>query len=227
MKFNTIKSERLSDQVIREITGLIEKGELKPGEKLPTETEFAAKLGVSRGVLREALNTLQAQGYIRRKPREGTYVRDLEHKNLDRPIMSIFKESSFRDLIEMRESLEQKVVELVIERATDEELERLEEKFHSKEVNSSSDQDFHLNLAELSRNVLLINFIALYYGMIQELAENNFRLPKRKQEVDCEHKDIIKAVMERDVKAAKKAVLNHLTNMKKLIDSEEINQNIR
>lgn len=227
MKFNTIKNERLSDRVVREITNLIEAGKLKPGEKLPPETLFVEKLGVSRGVLREALNTLQVQGYIRRKPREGTFIRDLgDPKTFDKPIIAMFKKASYRDLIEMRTSLEQKVAELAIERATDEEILNLEKKLNDAEVSKSSDQDFHLNLAELSKNVLLINFIALYYDMIREIAENNYKLPKRRGEVIEEHTIIIKAIKDRDKEGAKNAIMTHMNNMRKIIDAEEIEQNI-
>lgn len=227
MKFNTIKNDRLSDQVVREIIRLIDEGELKPGEKLPTETLFAENLGVSRGVLREALNILQVQGYIRRKPRDGTYIRDLgDQKTFEKPIISMFKKASYRDLIEMRTSLEQKVVELVIERATDEEIMNLKMKVNDEEISKSSDQDFHLNLAELSKNILLINFIGLYYDMVREIAENNYKSPKRREEVVKEHNGILSAVERRDVEEAKKAILSHMTNMKKIIDNEDIKQNI-
>lgn len=227
MEFNKIRNNRLSDQVIREIIRLIDAGELKPGEKLPTETLFAENLGVSRGVLREALNILQVQGYIRRKPRDGTYIRDLgDQKTLDKPIISMFKKASYRDLIEMRTSLEQKVVELVIERATDDEINKIKMTLDVQEINKASDQDFHLNLAELSKNILLINFIGLYYDMIREIAENNYKSPDRRGEVVKEHKRIINAVEKRDVEEAKNAILSHMTHMKKIIDEENMTQNI-
>lgn len=227
MKFNQIRNERLSDQVVREIINSIESGDLKPGEKLPTETIFAENLGVSRGVLREALNILQAQGYIRRKPREGTYIRDIgDQKNFDKPIITMFKKASYRDLIELRTSLEQKVVELVIERATDEEIETLAGKLKNGKLSRSMDEDFHLNLAELSRNVLMLNFIALYYDMIQEIAENNYKLPQRRKEVEHEHLEIMKAIQNRDKEAAKEAVLSHMGNMRQTMDKEDIKQNI-
>ncbi|MGF7059107.1 FadR/GntR family transcriptional regulator [Brassicibacter mesophilus] len=232
MKFKTLKAERLSDKVVHEIISMIEAGKLKPGDKLPTETDFAEQLGVSRGILREALTILQVQGYISRKPKDGTYIRELPEKNaIDEPIITMFKKASYRDLIEMRESLEQKVVELAIERARDEEILEIERMLSNislaDEKIGLADQNFHLRLAELSRNILLINFISLYYDLIHEIAENNFKSVKRQEEVIKEHIEIIQAIKERNVTRAKHSVVYHLRMVKKFIDTNEIDQHIQ
>lgn len=232
MKFKKLKSERLSDKVINEIITMIEVGKLKPGDKLPTEIVFAEQLGVSRGILREALTILQVQGYISRKPKDGTYIRKLPEKSaVDEPIITMFKKASYKDLLEMRESLEQKVVELAIKRAKDDEILEIEKMLNkvnlSEEKSTLLDQDFHSNLAELSKNVLLINFINLYYDLIHEIAESSFKKIKRQEEVLQEHKDIIYAIKERDIKKAKDAVVYHLKKVENYIDNIEIEQYIQ
>jgi len=67
-------NEPLSFLVRDKIIELIEKKELLPNVKLPTEEEFAGKLGVSRGVLREAYRLLEEDGFIIRRPGVGTFV---------------------------------------------------------------------------------------------------------------------------------------------------------
>lgn len=232
MKFRTLKAERLSDRVVHEIIHMIETGILKPGDKLPTETVFAEELGVSRGILREALTILQSQGYISRKPKDGTYIRSLPEKNaVNESIIAMFKKATYRDLLEMRESLEQKAVELAIERAEDEEILEIEQMLSktglTEERSSLLDQDFHLRLAELSKNVLLINFINLYYDLIHEIAESSFKSVKRREEVIDEHVRIIRAIRERDVEKAKAAIVHHLDRVEKLIDTLVIDQHIQ
>ena len=54
--FESIRSKRNFELVIRQVREMLEAGRLKPGEKLPAEPELAAKFGVSRTALREALN---------------------------------------------------------------------------------------------------------------------------------------------------------------------------
>ena len=70
-----IKRKKLADSVIEEIIRRIESGELKEGDKLPNQNEFAAQLGVSRPSLREALHTLTLIGAIEQRPGFGTVIR--------------------------------------------------------------------------------------------------------------------------------------------------------
>lgn len=65
--FKEIKKERASDIIVREIWQLIMSGKLQPGEKLPPERELVKSFNVSKVTLREALQTLEAYGYIERK----------------------------------------------------------------------------------------------------------------------------------------------------------------
>lgn len=231
MQFKSMKSENLSGRVAQEITHMIETGQLKPGDKLPTETVFAEQLGVSRGILREALTILQYRGYISRKPKDGTYIRELADYNfINESILGSLKRASYRDLLEMRESLEQKIVELAIKRAKDDEIDDIEKYIESAEssvsINSMLDYNFHLKLAELSKNILLINFINLYYDLIHELGESSFKNEERRRQVLDEHKKIIKAIKKRDIEEAKQAIVYHLGMVERSIDTVKINKTI-
>ena len=62
--FNKISPRKISDEIIEQFKGLLNSGELKPGDELPSERELAESRGVSRSPLREALNALQAIGLI-------------------------------------------------------------------------------------------------------------------------------------------------------------------
>ena len=68
------KQGRLSDKAEQALLQQIHSGELPVGAKLPSEPILAKEMGLSRGILREALNSLQAKGYISRTPRGGSYV---------------------------------------------------------------------------------------------------------------------------------------------------------
>ena len=69
-----IKSESLVQTVINRITDAIISGELKPGDKLPTEVELMATLQVSRNTVREAIRTLIAYGVVEIRRPEGTFL---------------------------------------------------------------------------------------------------------------------------------------------------------
>ena len=58
------RGRTLAEEVVGNLTDSIQQGQLKPGDKLPTESEIMATLGVSRTVVREALSRLQASGLV-------------------------------------------------------------------------------------------------------------------------------------------------------------------
>ncbi|MBU4606249.1 MAG: GntR family transcriptional regulator, partial [Proteobacteria bacterium] len=70
----SINKKKLADRVIEEIKRMITGGELSAGDKLPNQNEFAAQLGVSRTVLREALHTLTILGVVEQRPKIGTVI---------------------------------------------------------------------------------------------------------------------------------------------------------
>jgi GntR family transcriptional regulator len=69
-----IKTSRLSDQAEEYLHGLIEQGAFQPGDQLPSEADLAARLGISRPTLREALSNLEQGGIVVRKHGVGTFV---------------------------------------------------------------------------------------------------------------------------------------------------------
>ena len=70
LSFQPIQDQRLSDRIAEQFTSAMHNGELTVGTRLPPEAQLAEQLGVSRGILREALTILEARGYISRTPDE-------------------------------------------------------------------------------------------------------------------------------------------------------------
>jgi GntR family transcriptional repressor for pyruvate dehydrogenase complex len=130
-----VRNERLSDKVVNQILALIHAGELKPGQKLPSELVFSEQFAVSRGVIREAMIQLQALGYIRRKTKNGTFIEKDIIERLSKPVSDALKEATFQDLLDFRDSLESKMVEIVIDRASDERLPRYDRPSLSRNPN--------------------------------------------------------------------------------------------
>ena len=76
-----IKNESLVQRIINKITDSIIAGELKPGDKLPTEMELIAAFQVSRNTVREAIRTLIAYGVVEIRRPEGTFVLQQDDKS--------------------------------------------------------------------------------------------------------------------------------------------------
>ena len=215
LKFRTLKNENLSEKVANEILQMILDGILKTGEKLPSEPELAHQFGVSRGALRESLTILGAKGVITRTPGHGTFIRDLpEASEQDSDaVLKLFKNASYSDILEIRVPLEKLCVELVISRASDQEIERLEiemQGLKKKDLSAVANFNFHLRLAELSKNHILVNFISSYSGLINELAHDVYAIDERYKNSLDEHFKILKTIKNRDIEAATRAMEDHL-----------------
>lgn len=223
MNMRRVTNDRLSDKIVTQILSMVQEGTLKPGDKLPNESILSEQLGVSRGILREALTQLQAQGYIRRKPKDGTYIQeDIQNKLMNESVNDLLRRATYSDLLDFREALEMKMVERVIERASDEEVEELIEGLGiaiNEESQHSMDLYFHYKLAQLSKNIFYMNFIDSYYDLISEIAYNSNRDQERRNQIAEEHMAIAKAIEKKDKVAAREAVQHHMKMVDKKIEA--------
>lgn len=216
-----IRDERLSEKAIHQLLMLIRSGQIPVGGKLPAENLLSEQLGISRGILREALTVLEVRGFVRRAPREGTTIIRTQEDNLGEGLAIELKKAAWMDLLDFRETMECKVVELVIQRASDEELEALSSLLeHTDMEESSKDYYFHYRLALLSGNSLFVSFIDTYYGLIKEIRDMSFQVHRRREQIKKEHQRIVLALEKRDKFAARRAVKAHLKAVNKLINEE-------
>lgn len=208
---NKCRSEQVAERIIK----MIESGQLREGDKLPNEPELARQLGISRGILREGMAQLKAQGIISRKPKDGTYILPLKTSQgeFTRSTLRLIKTSSFRNIMEMRDAIEQKAAVLAVERATDEELEELREIALRCEQHSGEDDldyYFHYRLVELSGNSIFMGIVDTYFEEIRQIRDANIQAPGHRQKVRDEHLAIVDAISRRDRDMAKAAVENHM-----------------
>ncbi|GGL16112.1 FadR/GntR family transcriptional regulator [Nocardia jinanensis] len=131
LKFEPAKTRRAFDDIIDQVRDRLQSGELRPGEKLPSEREFAEQLGVSRNTVREALRMLEISGLVTLKKGHtgGAFVADSTSGAVARGILDglTLTQYSLSDLTEARIGVESLIVEKVCERATDAEIDALEE----------------------------------------------------------------------------------------------------
>jgi GntR family transcriptional regulator, transcriptional repressor for pyruvate dehydrogenase complex len=222
MDITPVRNERLSDKIVNQIINMMREGSLKAGDKLPNESLLSEQFGVSRGILREALTQLQSQGYIRRKPKDGTYIQDnVQGMLMNESVNDLLKKATYSDLLDFRETLELKMVERIIERASDEEIEELFDGLGvavNEEVQHNMDHYFHYKLAQAARNIFFMNFIDTYYDLISEIANKSNRNQVRRDQIAEEHLAIAKAIASRDKHAAKQAVLHHMRMVDKSVE---------
>lgn len=205
---------RLSDKVEQKLLRRIHSGDLPVGAKLPSEPELAVQMGISRGILREALSSLQSKGYISRTQRSGSYIAQTMDDNIGQTITANVRTADIKDLIEFREAIESKTVQLAIDRATDEEIASLHKLIENtdEQMTDNIDYYFHYRIAELSGNPLFVVFLDMYYDSIHRYAEGSYKDAARRRVMQREHMRILNAIEKHDKRAAVAAIKGHLRN---------------
>ena len=127
--FAELPKGSISEIIVMRITDALISGELKPGDKIPTEVEFSEKLGVSRNAVREALKVLVAFGVLEIRRSEGTFVVEEYNNKLLDPLLYglILSEHSMEELLEVKIAVANSVLYLAILNASDEEIHKLRE----------------------------------------------------------------------------------------------------
>lgn len=127
--FAELPKGSISEIIMKRITDALISGELKPGDKIPTEVEFSENLGVSRNAVREALKVLVAFGVLEIRRSEGTFVVEEYNDKLLNPLLYglILSEHSMEELLEVKIAIANSVLYLAILNTTDEEVRQLRE----------------------------------------------------------------------------------------------------
>ena len=161
--------------VVDKIKELLILKKLKPGDIIPSETVLTESLKVSRGSIREAMKILSAYGIVEVKHGHGTFVSTMGNPKLFDPLLFsiLISGYDYKELIEVRDTLERGIVRHVISWATDEELQKLNEimlqfeqasREYPDDIERSNRFDimYHQYMAELTNNKLynnIYNFI--------------------------------------------------------------------
>ncbi len=204
----------LQDEIIARVRRMIEDGTLLPGSRVP-ERQLCAQLGVSRTPLREAFQTLCAQGLIELKPRQGAIVKRL-------------KSDEINQMFEVLEVLEGLAAELACGLMSDETLARLEA-LHVKMMAAYErqnrhrffeiNQEIHEQIVQASGNPVLARVCEGLGGQIRrirympQITEAQWRVATE------EHGAIMKSLRLRDGKAAGKLLRAHLRTKRERVKS--------
>jgi len=192
-------------RVSKEMEEAILSGQFKPRERL-IEMDLIPKFGVSRTVIREALKKLEAKGLIRSTPYRGAMVADLTVEEVE-------------EIYFVRAELERIAARLVLKHITEKEIQEL--KRLSKEVERNlrkkthqmieKDSEFHRALFKISRNRYLSEMIDFLRTKAHIVRFNAWSLPHRIEQSIIEHREMMKAVEDRNLNQLEKLIVKHLT----------------
>lgn len=124
MGFNSDKT--VTANAVDALRNYILKHDLKPGDSLPTESEFAELFSVSRGIIREALQYFRTLGIIESRPRKGMTIKNFLPENPFGPYLPFCRHNEDRAAIcEMRAIIDLGIIHLLIKKVTPNELQQL------------------------------------------------------------------------------------------------------
>ncbi len=198
-----------SEQIAERIWLSIAERRLRPGTRLK-ETELAEVFGISRARVRQVLAMLEREGLVSSEANKGAFVAE---PSVDEA----------RDIFHIRRSVEQRVIERLIDRLDDDKLATMSEHVAQERVaNSENDQraiiklsgGFHLMLAEMAEADFLCGLMRDLIGR-SSLITAAFRDSDKYNCGPDEHDEIIAHLRTGDVKAAKKAMAHHLDHVEK------------
>ncbi len=165
---NTIGGKTVVDKIVDNIANAIINGELKPGEKLPTEKELCESMDVGRNSVREAIKILEAYGVVHIRRAEGTFVNKEYDSKMLYPILYgiILQEDYIDQMIELRKVIDIGVLQVAASKISEKSLETVRQSLRNlegeilkpnpdPELIFEVDAAFHEAIFSVTDNILL------------------------------------------------------------------------
>ena len=167
--FQAIGRPSIVEDIIESFKQALIRGDLHPGQRLPSEAELAQQFGVGRGAVREAMKMLGALGVVTTQQGDGTYIADKPSPSQLNPLVFavLFETGPLTHLVELRTLIQVGYSQLAAQKATDEDWKRIEEAQKAYEAYATqSERDverhteldlaFHYAVLEATHNLLVI-----------------------------------------------------------------------
>ena len=225
-ELHAVRKNRRYEQVAEQIQQLIARGVLKPGDRLPAERELAAKFGVGRGSIRDAIRTLEIMGVVEPRHGHGTVVRELSAESLVVPLASVLsqKRELVAELLDVRRMIEPALAARAAENATEQEiahmqeiLDRQREKMRRGEPTIEEDSEFHYAIAVAARNTVILRVLDVLMDLLRESRTRSLQVPGRLERSIAGHRRVLEAIKRRDAAAAERAVRTHLEEIEDIV----------
>ncbi len=236
MPFEPIQQEKLSQGVVRQIEGLILRGILRPGERLPAERELSEKMQVSRPSLREALSDLQTRGLLEARAGAGVFVADVLGSAFAPALVTLFAthDEAVFDYISFRRDMEGLAAARAAQVGSDTDLAVIDTIFRKMEQahqkrdpadEAQLDADFHLAIIEASHNIIMLHMMRSMYDLLREGVFYNrtimFKQRMTRDSLLDQHRQINTALQARDPDGARRAVESHLNFVESALSDQQ------
>jgi GntR family transcriptional repressor for pyruvate dehydrogenase complex len=224
MKFDAIQLHSAPEVLAQQIVAQIEKGDLTPGDCLPSQRELARMFNVGLGTVREAIKILHVMGHVEVVRGKGTYVCNMSAKNhrkrsqIDKALEAV----SLADLMKARELVECEAAGLAAGEADDDHIQRLKHitdamdaSFKDTQTFYDLDFDFHLAVAEAANNQALLEIVKLlvnrahsHIGFMDDAL--SISMPFNVESAVATARNVVRSIANGDRDRAKREMHRHL-----------------
>lgn len=210
---------RLYEDIIKQIIDRVKSGELKPGDKLPTERELSLQLNVSRTAIREALRSLEIMGVIDSKVGSGTYIKEMNLDILMDSFAAVLTKNDrlIIELIEVRMLLEVEIAKLAARRidekkasAIEKTLDLMEKEISEGGLGLKGDNAFHNELAKAGDNLAMTSILGLCGELLDSTRKAALKAMRDQKKGLDDHRAIFYAVKKGDEEDAARLMKEHL-----------------
>lgn len=224
--FKPVKKTRVYEEIVVKIKDMLENGRLKSGDQLPGERELSEVFQVSRSSVREALRTLETQGFLESRQGDGTYIASKPVESLVSPLASVIfsEKDSQMELFEMRRLIEPQLAYLAAERATAEEIAMMEqalvlqeEAVAKGETGTDVDKSFHYIMAKATKNKVLLRLTDSMRDLLAESRDKYLQVEGRPGKSISRHRQVLDAIKARDGELAAQIMLEHVVDIEECL----------
>jgi GntR family transcriptional regulator, transcriptional repressor for pyruvate dehydrogenase complex len=207
---------RLYEVIVEQLCAYMSDNDLSEGDRLPAERELAAKLGVSRASLSQALVALEVQGVVSVRHGDGAIV--VRRPTEERAIRALREHADrIPDIIEARAALEVKLASLAAARRTDAEMDAIDAAIGMMEAEVEAgdrgvvgDEMFHEAITTAAHSSLLAKLMHEISGLIRETRIESLSQQNRPRASLEGHRRIADAVRKQDPEEASQAMADHI-----------------
>ncbi len=204
----------------------IDKKQLSPGDRLPTESALTQRFSVSRSVVREAIASLRAEGWVETRQGAGLFVADYHSRDSEQASFGnadLAETTVYVEVLELRSAVESEAAALAAERCSPADIVRIKEKHaafkkvaKAAQLASDEDLEFHLAVAMATNNPQFVEFfeyivrqtfmpVKMSAGPAKQAMENAYL-----GEITEEHERILQAIISRKPQDARDAMRQHI-----------------
>lgn len=217
------RGTRIYEKVVEKLKESISRGDILPGDPLPSERQLMDDFGVSRSSLREAFRVMELLGLIESVPGKGRFVRYPKSSAEDAKNIRL-EDSAVLELMEARRILDPAIAAESAMRATSSDLTKLlrvltstEKKLGQPNMRAQADFDFHIALAEATHNFVFVNITRMNFDLIMATHDKIYNLLEDKDAFLREHRSMYEAILDHDVELARDMASKHIDRIYKTL----------